>query len=93
MGSGGHPLHRHHLGPAWGLWYGPCWLVQWRFDGTLSLGLHLDPCHRQGDHGPYGPYLDLHLGPVVVSVGYHPARASGLVELLGQGAISRPEAM
>jgi hypothetical protein len=75
----------------WGIRYGGWWMVQWAFDRTLSLGLHLDPCRRLGDHGPYGPYLDLHLGLLVLSLGYHPARANGLTILLGQGGIMRPD--
>lgn len=66
-------------------------MVQWSFDGTMSAGVHLDPCRRVSDTGPYGPYLDLHLGPVVVSLGYYPARASGLVTLQGIGGIMRPD--
>lgn len=75
----------------WGICYGNWWLVQYAFDGTLSLGLHIDPLRRIGDHGPYGPYLDLHFGPIVLSLGYHPARAGGLVALFGQGGIMRPD--
>lgn len=51
-------------------------MVQWSFDWTFSLGLHLDPVRRQWADGlTYGPYLDLHLGPFAVSLGCHPARA------------------
>lgn len=75
----------------WGIRYGDWWLWQWSLDGTLSLGLHVDLCRRQGDTGPYGPYLDLHLGPAVLSLGRHPARANGIVALLGQGGIMRPD--
>lgn len=71
--------------------FGRWWLWQWSLDGTLSLGLHVDPLRRRSDDGPYGPYLDLHLGPAVLSLGYHPARANGLVALLGQGGIMRPD--
>lgn len=74
----------------WGVRYGPWWLVQWSLDGTLSFGIHLDPKRRVSKTGPYGPYVDLHAGVGVLSLGYHPARASGLVELLGQGGIMRP---
>jgi len=71
--------------------WGHFWMVQWALDGTLSLGVHVDPLRRLSDRGPYGPYLDLHAGPIVVSLGYHPARANGLVELFGQGGVMRPE--
>lgn len=75
----------------WGIRHGRRWLFQWSFDGTVSLGVHVDPRRRVSDVGPYGPYIDLHLGPAVLSLGYHPARANGLVTLLGQGGIMRPE--
>jgi hypothetical protein len=65
-------------------------MVQWSLDGTLSLGVHADPLHRRGDAGPYGPYVDLHLGPVVVSLGYHPGRANDWA-LHSQGGIMRAE--
>lgn len=75
----------------WGIRYGDWWMTQYALDGTFSLGIHVDPLRRLGDSGPYGPYVDFHLGPLVVSLGYHPARANGLVTLLGQGGIMRPE--
>ncbi|MBA3875580.1 MAG: hypothetical protein C0498_01365 [Anaerolinea sp.] len=59
----------------WGVAYGPWWMVQYAFDRTLSLGVHVDPCTRVAEAGPYGPYLDLHLGPFGLSLGRHPARA------------------
>ena len=74
----------------WGIRHGSWWMVQYAFDWTCSLGIHIDPLHRQGDAGPYGPYIDLHLGPLVVSFGYHPARANAW-GLFSQGGIMRPE--
>jgi hypothetical protein len=52
-------------------------MVQWSFDRTFSLGIHVDPIRRPcGSDGlTYGPYVDVHLGPLAVSVGNHPARA------------------
>jgi hypothetical protein len=52
-------------------------MVQWSFDHTISLGIHIDPIRRTwGNEGlTYGPYVDLHLGPFAISVGNHPARA------------------
>lgn len=50
-------------------------MVQYALDWTLSLGVHIDPLHRQGDKGAYGPYLDIHLVCLAISLGYHPARA------------------
>lgn len=61
--------------PRWGVRYGSWWMVQWSLDGTVSLGLHLDPRRRPGPGGDYGPYLDLHLIVAGLSVGYHPERA------------------
>lgn len=75
---------------SWGVRHGAWWMVQWSLDGTLSLGVHIDPLRRQSADGQYGPYADLHVGPLVISIGYHPARASGLVTLTGQGGIMRP---
>lgn len=74
----------------WGVRHGRWWMVQWSLDGTLSLGVHVDPVRRQAWAGSYGPYADLHLGPIVVSIGNHPARAG---ELTGSrpAAIMRPE--
>jgi hypothetical protein len=76
----------------WGILHGSFWLFQYALDGTLSLGVHVDPVRRVSDTGPYGPYLDLHFAFCVLSVGYHPARANGIVTLQGQGGIMRPEA-
>lgn len=64
-------------------------MVQWSLDGTLSLGVHVDPLTRHGDAGLYGPYVDFHLGPVVVSVGRHPDRAGDYARLAST-AIMRP---
>lgn len=66
-------------------------MIQWTFNGTLSLGVHIDPLTRVSDSGPFGPYIDIHLGPVVVSLGNHPARASGLVVEKGIDAIMHPD--
>lgn len=65
-------------------------MVQWALDGTFSLGLHVDPKLRISELGPYGPYLDLHVGPVVVSFGNHPARAGDYARL-ASSAIMRPD--
>lgn len=66
-------------------------MMQFALDGTFSLGIHVDPKTRVAEAGAYGPYVDLHVGPVVASLGYHPARASGIVELYGIDAIMRPD--
>jgi hypothetical protein len=74
----------------WGIRHGRWWMVQFALDGTLSLGIHIDPLRRFGDSGVYGPYVDLHFGPIVISVGNHPARANAW-GLYSQGGIMRPE--
>lgn len=79
------------LREPWGVRHGSWWLFQWSWDRTVGVGIHIDPCRRESESGPYGPFCDLHLGPAVLSLGYHPARANGLVTLLGQGGIMRPE--
>jgi hypothetical protein len=52
-------------------------MVQWCFAGWLSLGIHIDPRWRRIDAGKYeglmsGPYVDLHLGPLILSFGRLP---------------------
>lgn len=60
----------------WAIYYGSWWMFQWSLDGTFSLGVHFDPRRRQwADHRVYGPYMDIHLGPFALSLGYQPARA------------------
>jgi len=76
----------------WGIRHGRWWMIQYAFDSTISLGIHIDPLRRQADAGPYGPYVDIHLIAVVVSFGYHPARANAFW-LKSQGGIMRPESM
>lgn len=50
-------------------------MLQYALDGTLSLGVHVDPLRRHAADGPYGPYIDVHLLFVAVSLGYRPASA------------------
>lgn len=45
------------------LWWGPWWAVQLYRGAYVSLGLHLD--FRR-------PYVDLHLGWIIVSIGRNP---------------------
>ncbi len=66
----------------WGIRYGKWWCLQWRLDGCLSLGVHLEPLRRHGDGGDYGPYLDLHILLVTVSLGRNPALAGDLERAL-----------
>lgn len=62
--------------PLWGSW----WAIQ--RNAGFSLGLHLDWQSRVCGSGvPFGPYLDLHIGPFVLSVGRNPIYA-GEIDLL-----------
>lgn len=57
----------------WHLHHGRWWMVQWSINGWLSLGVHVDFRRRSvGDGRTFGPYVDLHVGPVIVSVGNNP---------------------
>lgn len=68
----------------WGIRYGRWWAVQWVLDGWLSLGVHVDLKTRvTNDDTRYGPYMDLHLGCVIVSVGRNPAYSGELERALG----------
>lgn len=72
--------HRHN---------GDWWMVQWAVDGWLSFGIHLEFRHRtRGDGLTYGPYVDVHLGVVILSFGWHPLYAGDL-DLHKSTAISR----
>jgi hypothetical protein len=67
----------------WGVRYGRWWMIQWVLDGWFSLGVHVDLKHRSRNDGlTFGPYIDLHLGVVVVSVGNNPAYSTDLERCL-----------
>ena len=51
--------------------------MQWSFDWWCSLGIHID-CRRRDT---YGPYVDFHLGPAILSLGGRPVYTDD-VELL-----------
>jgi hypothetical protein len=73
----------------WHRRYGKWWMVQGAWDGWFSLGIHIDFRHRRrGDGLAYGPYGDLHLGWVIVSLGLNPVYA-GEIELKTSVAIGR----
>ena len=77
---------------SWHRAYGTWWMVTFAWAGWLSLGLHIDFCHHRRTPGKaYGPYIDLHLGVVVVSLGYRPIYA-GEVELRSPFALMREQA-
>lgn len=63
----------------WKLWYGRWWMVQFCWDRWLSLGIHADFARRLTRGGlTYGPYLDLHLGPLILSAGNRPVLSGEL---------------
>ena len=68
---------------TWGVRYGRWWMVQWVLDGWFSLGIHVDLKHRQrGDGVTFGPYIDLHLGVVILSLGWQPCYSTELEKCL-----------
>ena len=50
-------------------------------DGWFSLGIHIDPRRRFAANAKewFGPYIDIHLACVIVSLGFNPVR-SGVIE-------------
>lgn len=66
--------------PRWGLWWGPWWAVLFHCDWTFSIGIHVEPRRRQRGSEPssYGPYVDLHLPMLCLSVGRNPVYVSSL---------------
>jgi hypothetical protein len=65
---------------AWNLRHGRWWMVQWAFDGWLSFGIHIDFRTRVNSlcECRYGPYVDLHLGCCIVSIGRNPVYTGDL---------------
>lgn len=64
---------------AWHIYYGPWWMVQWSLDGWFSLGIHVDFKTRHMAHGlKYGPYVDLHIGCAILSIGRNPVYSGDL---------------
>lgn len=73
----------------WHRKYGRWWMVQGAWDGWLSFGFHIDFRHRRrGDGSSYGPYVDLHLGVVIISLGWQPVYA-GEIDLKTSVALAR----
>ena len=63
----------------WHLRYGRWWMLQWSWNGWLSLGVHVDFRRRPvGEGKTYGPYIDIHVGPAILSVGNNPVYTSDL---------------
>jgi hypothetical protein len=63
---------------GWHMRYGSWWAVQWSWDRWCSLGVHVDWAarHRAVDGMRYGPYIDVHLGPMIASFGVQPIYSS-----------------
>lgn len=56
----------------WYVYYGSWWALQFLWPPDwFSLGIHLDLRRR----GRYGPYVDLHIGFWILSLGFHPIYA------------------
>ena len=74
---------------SWHRHYGNWWMIQWAIDGWLSFGVHIDFRHRNpsGQHS-YGPYIDFHLGVLILSLGWRPVYA-GDIDLRNSTAIAR----
>jgi len=58
-------------------------MVQWVLDGWFSIGIHVDLKSRLHNSGePFGPYIDLFLVFVVISVGRNPHLSGDLERAL-----------
>ena len=62
----------------WYIYYGSWWALQFLWPPDwFSLGIHIDPRYRvRGDKKTFGPYIDLHLGFWILSLGNHPIYSS-----------------
>lgn len=78
---------------VWHLHHGRWWMVQWQFASWLSFGVHMDFATRiiSADH-KYGPYIDLHLGFVIISIGRNPVYSGVLQRSVGcsRGGLAPP---
>lgn len=72
---------------GWNLRHGSWWMVQWQVDGWVSLGIHVDLRRRYTavERVPYGPYVDVHLGVMIVSVGVNPVYSGELSSSVSVG--------
>lgn len=67
----------------WRCRYGSWWMVQIVLDGWVSFGIHLDFKHRKDAWGnTFGPYVDLHLAVMILSLGWHPAYSTDLQRVI-----------
>jgi hypothetical protein len=86
---------------GWEVRHGSWYMVQWGwekrwgmrvpFAGWLSFGVHIDTVTRHNNRGcKYGPYVDLHAGLLVISVGRNPYYSSEYHSICGhsRGGVS-----
>lgn len=72
----------------WNIRYGKYWMVQWCFNGWVSLGVHIDFNCRTAEKTKerYGPYVDFHVGPAIFSLGLRPYYSTVMAaNLVGRG--------
>lgn len=63
----------------WYAWWGPEWAIQIDFARPFAFGFHVEPrTQRTAEGVTFGPYADLHLPFVVLSVGRNPIHAGDL---------------
>ncbi len=68
---------------CWHLKHGRRWMIQWCADWWLSFGVHIDfRRRRRADGIEYGPYLDLHLGWLILSLGRNVVYSGDLQRVL-----------
>ncbi len=72
--------------------YGRFWKLEWALDSWVSVGVHIDFRSRLTGRTKqrYGPYVDLHLGVVIVSLGVNPVYSGEYDLLAGPGRGGRP---
>jgi len=82
---------------GWNVRYGEFWMAQWQLSWWVSVGVHVDLKRRRVAGGAfsgatYGPYLDVHLGALILSLGWRPYLTGELRNSSGiaRGGISVP---
>lgn len=60
-----------------GFRYGSWWCIHYALDRTFALGIYVQPWQGMTGSGlPYGPYIDVHLPMLILSVGVNPVYAN-----------------
>ena len=71
------------------VWYerhGNWWMIQWCSGGWFSLGFHIEFRTRAVQTGQkFGPYVDLHIGLFIISVGRNPYYSSAWEGIISAG--------